>query len=236
VRGLCFLGACASAQLTASGAPELPEGAVAHSDFVAGYHYAGGAARAVADVISAPERVTGAGLPFVYDDPAVAMIGALGDAVKTVSWTILIKFTNQIADGTAPWVPYILGLSNEDDSSELGLKILPNSPGNPATTYQVALGEYNDTDSRSCGGGAFPAGETWVALTRTDTHFAVSTNGESAFTDSDPASLSLGSVAYFAGFGSYEPFGTSPIPFTVKSITVYPPQDDADLPALSALS
>ena len=208
-------------------APEwLPSGALAFVDFQNGHYYAGGAE--VADLTTIFGTDAGFGTTFSVDDVSASglsfsshpsFLGALLlDVLGADGSTSLFEVTTSDSGACE------IALDTADSSDyNFELLALAETAGVGASTFYNGASSIpalsNNTDNT-------PHAINRVAMTISPTKLAMSVNGETAETavPVDGTYVSLAAAIVFGGWGF------------LHSITVYPPQADADLPALSALS
>jgi hypothetical protein len=222
-------GVVASQGIAASGGGSVPEGALVHLDFINGLYFVEGTdPPAVGDVLDHPEWIGAGGLELRFANETTIGTGiahVLGDALTTLltaNWTAVIEFETLADDGSehvfsvqsaAPlWEDAMW--ARADNSSFIGVF---------ETNGGITSREINAA-------GLVSAGVHRIAITRTDAKLAVSVNGATATVDS---TSSPSFVPETATFGSYHGDWLSN-EVNIRSLTVYAPRADADLPSLSA--
>jgi len=208
----------------------LPTGATAFLDFMAGTYYAGGAPRSIGSILTGYEAgvISGSGMFFVFENgnhPAAS--GALlsdFQAGLAAGMTIILDFDFVAA-------PFGFALFLGDDVS-----------WDASTDMIVVAVDDNMYDSVSLGLGASlsTTGRHTLAVTLNrdvgggDFEYAWSLDGASALTQTVgyAAFSSLASVLIGHDGGD---FGENLDSVYLRSITVYPAKDPAELPSLSDL-
>lgn len=204
----------------------VPAGALIHLDFVNGQYWDGGLAFA-ADVINHPALVTpGTGLELRFADetnPGDAVTDIIGNALTallTADWTVVIEW-EQIASDQDPM------LLELDNSPADGNTIIVGRDGGFPLVEDAMPGPGGRDASP---GTDTPVGIHRIAVTRTDARLATSIDGDTVTFDSSALSgITLATAALGGQSGGFL-FGET----NIRSLTLYAPQADAALPALSA--
>lgn len=212
------------------GAPEwLPAGAVAFADFSAGHYYAGGAETTAADTISDPSKiVSSSGLVFANGDNSQTVIGDFADTLLGTTATVVVEYEFTIGSALNP----VMVANDAGDSQETFYTYVVNR-----TDTFAAAGHYSDPvyPPEVISTVVLASGVCRVAFTFSPTKVSLSANSETpAVTDATTISAAATRVV----IGKYSP--DTPVSlsddFVFRSITVYAPVADADLPALSAVA
>jgi hypothetical protein len=207
------------------GGGTLPDGALAIADFVNGTYLTTMATLTAADVVSAPGQITsGVGL-FIAATDVVELIGDLATLLFSGDWTMVLEWASSgctaihMSDAADNDPNFLVTDGNAGSDWALGAQ--DRSGGSGSVRFVV---DY--LPSRSP-----PA---IAAVTRTDSKIAASFNGRAV------VSTSTSSTGFSAGVNHIVLGGNSTAPnglygdMTVKKIVIYPAQDDAALPGLSA--
>lgn len=219
-----------AAQTTSAGGSSsgsLYPGADLVIDFIAGVYGVNGEDVAAADVIDHPELIVGDGLDinFSPDDIAVDIIGDALAVLLTVNWTLVLEYEQ----ASSNFQTKMFTMTEEGTSKTLEIDRLGASSKRIYALDKVTTLLVREINSSALNG--TEAGIHRVALTRIDSKFVLSRDGE-AIVDSGE-SLS-GVTLDYATFGSYH--GDSVWDnCKIRKLIVYPPQDDSELPVLSAL-
>jgi hypothetical protein len=207
---------------TGGGAPDwVPANAVAHANFIDGHYYAGGAERAATDIFV--EETNFGDFDFACIVPGEGMV-SLGEQQNAT-------FYGPLLTDALPGCTIVLTV--DADVSYVGV-----------TMYEFSFGSgdelfLRDTDLR---------GDDYVGLALTQNNIVSSTGvHKMAFTfTSNKLSGSIDGNVVITGVPTLGPvdrftlFMSSEAPTNdtttkILSMTVYPAQDDADLPGLSTL-
>lgn len=198
--------------------PWLPDGAVAFADFTAGHYYAGGAE--VADVTTIFGSDVDAGTTFSAGDISVSglavaslpnFIGALNtDAVNGAGRTFLFEFTNNV-EGSLQF--FLVNAYAVFDVFYMATAVVSGNSSIVGADIDLSVSDQQTAD-----------GLNKVAFTISPTHFALSINGAVA-----------ASQAVMAPFAQIINAAMSTCDYQfLRTVTIYPVQDDADLAALTA--
>jgi uncharacterized protein (TIGR02217 family) len=213
---------------------EPPSGAtpLVSLDFKNGVYTVSGGSIALSSFITNVGRVTpGVGLVMTDGSAIEPIHGAVLTQLLLANYTIVVDMERSNDGDTGQFSPLVV--QNDDDSHEFNIRL-----GSTITPNVVSsVWDYNDASYREAD---FPTAIPYsggsiqmkVAVTRTTTDpLAISTNGGAVATDSTAFSGDF--TLTKAYFGGYEGFGIF-LTYTIKSVTIYEPQSDDALPALSA--
>lgn len=199
-------------------------------DFVAGLYTVGGATVSIATILDHPEWITANGLEirFAHEssvgDGIAQLEGLALDVMLAADWTAVLEFE----------------IINVSPSGEVLITVSSAGPTWADIVYFSISGgtlfateDNNSSTKRSYVAGAPALGTHRIAFTRTDAKLHSSIDGAAVVFDAGELA-SPGFVAAFATFGGFEGdfIGNE---LNIRSLTVYPVQDDAALPGLSAI-
>lgn len=210
------------------GEPEwLPSGAIAFMDFESGHFFAGGAEVSSAAMLTSTAFIqNGVGLVFSGTGETIGVIGAAKDFLLAGSFTVVFDIdatTNQTA------LPLIVNAL--DDSEELFYCNYTTTGGKRVVQVLDYAGATSRTLDTVFGQGTDP-GSLKIAATRSDTVLSFSQNGAAVLTDTTVYGATPSAAqALIGGFT----LGDAADDLILRSITIYNPKPDADLPALSSL-
>jgi hypothetical protein len=207
------------------GGGTLPDGALALADFVNGTYLTTTATLTAAELVSAPGQITsGTGL-FIAVTDVVELIGDLATLLFGGNWTLVLEWSSSgctaihMSDAADNDPNFLITDGNAGGSWALGAQ---DRSGGSGTIRSVV--DY--LSSRSP-----PA---IAAVTRTDSKIAASFNGRTVvLTTTSSSGFAAGVNHIVLGGNSTAPNGLYG-DMTLKKIVIYPAQDDAALPGLSA--
>lgn len=200
--------------------PDVPPGALVHANFVSGIYWDGAAMVAASEVIDIPGQITANGLEIENDE--ANLLGDFLTAALTLDWTVVVEYEHTFDTDAGLFV-----VSNTA-GDEL-LEIYRDGPGNGRRMH---CDESGTSEAReTIDSGPFALGIHRVALTRTDAKIVLSVDGNAIVSDTSAMDFSSQTEA---ALGGYPGFGTRQW-VTIRSFTIYPAQDDGDLPGLSAI-
>ncbi len=195
----------------------VPDGATAFIDFTASHYFAGGAVVAdPATLFATPDENYGDSFDasnissegLAADQPRLA--GALlTDANVLVGATIVVELAGAGANSQI----YIV------DSSAFNFNVF-SDVGSGTATLTVGV------DSTEIAGNTTVGVLNRIAFTYTTSKLSLSTNGDTVGTKDVGGGEPWSTLRDVVLYGHYD---------FLRSITIYPPQDDADLPALSEI-
>jgi hypothetical protein len=208
----------------------LPPGATSQSDFVAGFHYWGGATRAVTDILGGgfdPSAISGSGMYINFSNsnrptPIGTMLSDLL-AGLAAGMTILFEVTTASSLGG-----FLLYLGNNPEYDSASLYVL--------TTID---GFMSDQNSLNLSGSISGAGTHKIAITLnratggSNHEYAWCNDGGSAVTQTVAYAASTLTDAQL-GWSGFDGDGQQLFQTYIKSITLYPAKLPTDLPALTA--
>jgi hypothetical protein len=210
----------------AGGGGTLPDGALAIADFVNGTYLTTTATLTAADVVSAPGQISsGVGL-FIAVTDVVELIGDLATLLFSGDFTLVIDwFKSSSGGGCTP-----IHMSDVAD----------NDPNFLVTDGNVSTQRALTAQDRSGGSGTVrfvtdylptQSAPAIAAVTRTDGKIAASFNGRAVVSTSTSSTGFSASINHIVlGGNTAGLYGD----MTIKKIVIYPAQDDAALPGLSA--
>jgi hypothetical protein len=201
------------------GGGTLPPGALAIADFVNGTYLTTTATLTAADVVSAPGQVaSGTGLA-IDDTNTVELIGDIAALLLAGDWTIVLAWSKA---GSFCHPLHIQ--DSADDNPRLALE----DGASWWLAYDVSGGAGTERDAED----DFAHGTSSVAaITRTDAKLKASYDGRAVLGSSAASSgFAAGINRVLLGGDSSGSYGD----MTLKKIVIYPAQDDAALPGLSA--
>jgi len=217
-----------AAQVAGLSNSSVPFGALIHLDFLNGIYF-DGELTAPEDVIDHPEWIGEGGLEIraaneTTEGSGVAhFIGNALELLMWMEWTIVIEYEELEADGaTRILVMQDFGdfLMVERENTGEGLGITVDDFDDLGSIYRAV----NDGTPRT-------EGIHRIAFTRTAEHLAASVDGDAVIEDATvSAGVSVVNATIGAGDGE---FLFNDLNF--RSITLYPPVSNADLPSLSSL-
>jgi hypothetical protein len=205
----------------------VPADAILALDFVNGRYWTGGSVEAAAaDVINHPDLVTANGLELRFADESTAgdvVTDIIGDALAILlmlDWTLVIEYER--LDDTSQ--PLLLEMDDDPPSGHTLMIYTGSGFLTAADATPSDFGRIISADDQS------PAGIHRVAVTRTDSHLAISVDGSAA---KSPDETLSGLAVERAALGG-EPGDFLFDECNIRSLTVYPAQIDSALPELSA--
>lgn len=201
------------------------------ADFVEGHYWAGGAERSLSDVVDITAYRSELG--YLVNAGAVTpqYTGALKDALISADWTVVTDVEVPDIGNQGASVRAVF-LRDEDDSTELcwGPQVTNTSIMTGVHVYDY----YGDLRSNV----AFPyialPTTIRIAFTRLPSGAqALSFNGRDVVTRANGTTDDAFTIA---SVRSWNPGATASGSINIKTVIVYPPRPDADLPVLSALT
>jgi hypothetical protein len=206
------------------------------ADFVAGTYNWGATTLTASQVTNQTGWISGSGLAIPSAAGAAAhVLNQFATALLTCNWTVVIEADILVSSNLSPPSNLLSVYNAPTDAFEMGLDI--SSQQNWFITdhdNNASVTRYTDdsTDNDS-GGTADTTGIHRYAVTRTNTKLAASVDGYSVTTDT--TALTLPNLTYpmdrvYLG-GYYNGTGRA---LNIRSLAVYSPQSDGQLPILSA--
>lgn len=223
-------------EVLASGPPGGGGSPLGVADFVAGAYNWGATILTASQVVDQTGWIGGSGLAIPSAAGAAAhVLNQFATALLTCNWTVVIEADILVSNASAPSSSLLTVYNPPTDLFEMGIDLA--SQQNWFITdhdFQASVTRYTDdsTDNDS-GGTADTTGIHKYAVTRVNSGLSASVDGYSV--TNDPTNLTLPNVTYpmdrvYLG-GAYNGTGRA---LNIRSLAVYDPQSDSQLPILSA--
>ena len=199
-------------------------------NFLTGSYTVSGVTRAAADIVETPAAIGASGLHAGNTGP-IGIIGPLLSALLAADWTMVVEYEELHASTGRT---FLVTLESADESEELNFLRdnnieLKANESSPATG--TAIRELYDPDS---GAGPWGLGVHIVALTRTETRFAMAGDGRTRISVADYGTSTVTAFNLTqAAFGGY-PDGYYENDVYIRRLTLQSPVDDSALSALTA--
>jgi hypothetical protein len=213
----------ATVEIADAGGGSLPAGAVGLLDFVSGTYLFEATGEPVsytaAEVISTPDQITFAVGLVATDagDPSSEILAEFADYLATANWTIVIEWRR----GDTFCVPLYM---TDDDGYPPRIKIEDSESSAWVFAFDQKTGQERDLFRTQ-------SGDTHaLAFTRTDAKIAMSLDGSTVTQSTTPLTGVTWTKAWLGGVDTGAFWN-----ITVGRIVIYPPQDNADLPALAVV-
>ena len=200
----------------------LPPGAVGLLDFVNGdyiFELSEPVNYTAAEVISTPAQITfGVGLVATdAGDPSSEILAEFADYLATANWTIVIEWRRE----DTFCVPFYM---TDNDGGLPRIKIEDDEGSNWVFAFDQKTSQERDLFRTQA------AEVQALALTRTDDFIAMSLNGGTVTQSTTDMTGAVWTKAYLGGVDTGAFWN-----ITVGRLVIYPPQDNADLPALAVV-
>lgn len=204
-----------------------PSGSIAFADFVADKYYLGSDEVMSSEMFSDVSFVqTGTGLVFSGGTgQTIQMIGGAAAYLMAGSFCVVVELDATSSEAGIPLV-----VNNDDDSVETYGGVYYTA----GSLRRVEVWDYagsSDRDIADPFGSGSGFGTLKIAANRTNDELALSHNGAAVVSSSVTYAITPASTRVL--IGGYE-IGDLADDMVIRSITIYPVQDHADLPSLSA--
>jgi hypothetical protein len=218
---------------------DVPEGATAHFSFAQGTYWTEADGDLTdAEIVSSTSSIQD-GVGYTGEATDIQLIGPALDAMST-NMTIVLRgraITTVPADAAASGFSLLAMADSADFNSgvEFGNQYFWDEVGQQVSYFNGQATVYDDTQSFlaleavKVEDGSSPESRLDTAFTVTPTNVSLSTRGATAVTHAITIAFNIGYILMLRS----DTVAASNIHYALESITVYPAQSDAALPALS---